>query len=476
MPGTKLNRSQAAALFLALLLAGCVDAPPTTPSQTEIASQDLGLGAEAAPQQSDWWKAFRDPQLDRLVIQLLDNNPSLQSALARIRAAEAELSAARALDYPNVNIDGSETRELLSDDFVYPRPFGGSWQWVGDTQARFRWSLDFWGKQAALIDRARSVGQAAALDASAARLALAGMFSQSYVELLLAWQNIDIAHQTVAERQTILDLTQSRVKAGLENEASLEQAKALLATSRIEVRRSEAQRDMAVHAIAALIGQGAKVYPDIARPAAAVENALPLPAHLPADLLARRPDILAAHARILAAMHGRDAAHADFYPNIDLAAAVGFQSLGLDNAFAGKALVTSVGPAIHLPVFDAGHIRAQYARATADLDAAVADYNGTVVGAVRQTSDALTQVASLAEERQQQQLALDSAGRAFDLAKERYRLGLSGQIPLLTAEATLLSARQQMAALVAQAAIQRVTLLLSVGGGFEPLSKQDVTP
>ena len=476
MPGTKLNRSQAAALFLALLLAGCVDAPPTTPSQTEIASQDLGLGAEAAPQQSDWWKAFRDPQLDRLVIQLLDNNPSLQSALARIRAAEAELSAARALDYPNVNIDGSETRELLSDDFVYPRPFGGSWQWVGDTQARFRWSLDFWGKQAALIDRARSVGQAAALDASAARLALAGMFSQSYVELLLAWQNIDIAHQTVAERQTILDLTQSRVKAGLENEASLEQAKALLATSRIEVRRSEAQRDMTVHAIAALIGQGAKVYPDIARPAAAVENALPLPAHLPADLLARRPDILAAHARILAAMRGRDAAHADFYPNIDLAAAVGFQSLGLDNAFAGKALVTSVGPAIHLPVFDAGHIRAQYARATADLDAAVADYNGTVVGAVRQTSDALTQVASLAEERQQQQLALDSAGRAFDLAKERYRLGLSGQIPLLTAEATLLSARQQMAALVAQAAIQRVTLLLSVGGGFEPLSKQDVTP
>jgi outer membrane protein TolC len=175
-------------------------------------------------------------------------------------------------------------------------------------------------------------------------------------------------------------------------------------------------------------------------------------------------------------MRGRDAAHADFYPNIDLAAGLGFQSVGLDNMFAGSALVTSVGPAIHLPVFDAGHIRAQYARATADLDAAVADYNGTVVGAVRQTSDALTQVASLAEERQQQQLALDSAGRAFDLAKERYRLGLSGQIPLLTAEATLLSARQQMAALVAQAAIQRVTLLLSVGGGFEPLPKQDATP
>jgi NodT family efflux transporter outer membrane factor (OMF) lipoprotein len=473
----RLNRSQAAALFLALPLVGCVDAPPTTPFQTEIASQTLGLSAEPAPQPAgDWWKAFNDPQLDGLVSKLLADNPSLQSALARIRAAEAQLSTERALYYPNINIDSTETRELVSNDYLYPRPFGGSWQWVGDTEARFRWSLDFWGKQEAQIERARSASQAAALDASAARLALAGMFAQSYVQLLLAWQNIDIAHETVAERQTILDLTQSRVKAGLENEASLEQAKALLAMSRMEVRRSEAQRDMAVHAIAALIGEGARAYPDIVRPAAVVENALPLPEHLPVDLLARRPDILAAHARILAAMHGREAAHADFYPDIDLAAAIGFQSIGLDKIFSGQALVAGVGPAIHLPVFDAGRIRAQYARATADLDAAVADYNGTVVSAVRQTSDALTQVESLADERQQQQLALDSASRAFDLAKERYRLGLSGQIPMLTAEATLLSARQQMAALIAQAAVQRVTLLLAVGGGFEPLVKQDATP
>ncbi|HVW73882.1 MAG TPA: efflux transporter outer membrane subunit [Rhizomicrobium sp.] len=472
-----MNRSQAATLFLALLLAGCVDAPPTMPAQTEIVPQTLGLGDQAAPQaQPDWWKAFNDPQLDRLVPQLLASNPSLQGALARIRAAEAVLSGERALYYPNINIDGTETRELVSNDYLYPKPFGGSWQWVGDTEARFRWSLDFWGKQAAEIARARNARQAAALDASAAKLALAGMFAQSYVALLLAWQNIDIAHETVAERQTILDLTQSRVTAGLENEASLEQAKALLALSRIEMRRCEAARDVAVHAIAALIGQGARAYPDISRPSAAVENALPLPEHLPADLLARRPDILAAHARVLAAMQGREAAHADFYPDIDLAGSVGFQSIGLDNIFAGRALVAGVGPAIHLPVFDAGRIRAQYARATADLDAAIADYNGAVVGAVRQASDALTEVASLADQRQQQQLALDSASRAFDLAKERYRLGLSGQIPMLTAEATLLTARQQMAALIAQSTVQRVTLLLSVGGGFEPLPRQDATP
>jgi NodT family efflux transporter outer membrane factor (OMF) lipoprotein len=458
-----------AALLLALPLAACVEAPSTTPSQTQIAPTALGLSVQPAPSvAADWWKGFNDPQLDRLVTQLLASNPTLQGALARIRAAQAELSVARTAQYPSINIDGSETRQLLSNDYLYPRPFGGSWQWVGDAEARFRWSLDFWGKQAALIDRARSASVAAGLDADAARLALAGMFAQSYVELLLAWQNLDIAHQTVDERQAIMDLTQSRVTAGLENEASLEQAKALLAMARIDVRRAEAQRDVGVHAIAALTGQGAEAYAGIARPAAGIENALPLPQSLPADLLARRPDILAAQARILAAVRGRDAAHADFYPNIDLAAFAGFQAVGLANMFSGGAVVAGAGPALHLPIFDAGRIRAQYSRATADLDAAVADYNATVLSAVRQTADALTQVASLADQREQQKLALDSAGRAFNLARERYLLGLSGQIPMLTAEATLLEARRQMAVLVSQAANQRVTLLLSAGGGFAP--------
>ncbi len=465
-----MNVKKSWALLLALPLAACVEAPPTTPSEIEIAPQKLGLSAEAAPRpDAQWWKAFNDPQLDRLVTKLLAGNPTLQGALARIRAAQAELSVARTGTYPNLNIDASETRQLLSNDYLYPRPFGGSWQWVGDAQARLRWSLDFWGKQAALIERARSASEAAALDASAAKLALAGQFAQSYVDLLLAWENIDIVRQTVTERQAILDLTQSRVTAGLENEASLEQAKALLATSRMELRRAEAARDLGIHTIAALIGEGANVYGDIARPSAAVESALPLPEHLPADLLARRPDILAAHARINAAVHGRDAAHADFYPNIDLAAAIGFQAVGLDKMFTGDALVMSAGPAIHLPVFDAGRVRAQYAFATADLDAAVADYNGAVVAAVHQTADALTEVASLADQRHQQQLAVDSATRAFDLARERYRLGLSEQIPMLAAEATLLSARQQMAILITRAASQRIALLLAVGGGFDPV-------
>ncbi len=144
-------------------------------------------------------------------------------------------------------------------------------------------------------------------------------------------------------------------------------------------------------------------------------------------------------------------------------AAIGVQAIGFSSLFTNDALTMGVGPAFHLPIFDAGRIRAQYARATADLDGAVADYNGAVLGAVRDTADALTQVAQ----------PVRPARRAAEGAGQRHprieagrgtltAWGLSDQIPMLTAEATLLTARQQMAALAAQSASQRIT---PVAGG-----------
>ncbi|HEY2836833.1 MAG TPA: efflux transporter outer membrane subunit [Rhizomicrobium sp.] len=456
-------------LLSALLLSACVSAPTTTPQASQIASANLGLSTENAVRfQDEWWKAFSDPQVDRLAGQVLSGNPTLQAALARIRAAQAQLSGARADDLPQVTLDGQEQRLLFSKDYIIPPPFGGTYQWYGQVAANLSWNIDFWGKQAAIIARAKDQTQAAVLDVSAARLALAGALAQTYINLMLAYQDIDIANQTVAEREEILRLTQGRFNAGLENASAVEQAKAVLALARVDVKRREAERDLDVHAVAALAGQGAQAYASIARPIANLDTSLPLPTSLPADLLARRPDILAAQARVEAAAKDRETAHADFYPNINLTALAGFQAIGLSNLLTGDSFTYGAGPAIHLPIFDAGKIRAHYAGATAELDAAVADYNGTVLAAVRQTADAMTQVASLSSQRTDQQDALDSATRSFALAETRYKTGLADQILMLNAESTLLTARQQMATLIANSTIQRVTLLLSVGGGFNP--------
>jgi NodT family efflux transporter outer membrane factor (OMF) lipoprotein len=390
-----------------------------------------------------------------------------------MRGAQAQLSASQAADLPQLTLDGSEQRMLFSKNYVIPPPYGGTWRWYGQVAANLTWNLDFWGKQAALIAKARRTAEAAALDAAAARLALSGAFAQGYIDLLLNYQNGDIARQAVAEREAILNITEGRFRAGLENASAMEQANALLATARADVMRFDAARDNDVHAIAALLGEGADSYADIARPAPDLDAALPLPESLPADLLARRPDILAARARVEAAIQGRAAAHADFYPDINIAALAGFQAIGLSNLLSGDSFTTGIGPAIHLPLFDAGRLKARYAAATAALDEAVADYNGAVVDAVKQAADAMTQVKSLAAQRQQRMAAAQSAARAFSLAQSRYKNGLSTQLPMLTAESTLLSARQALAAVVAQGAVQRVTLLLTLGGGFSQDASHD---
>src|SRR5262249_51404203 len=154
-----------------------------------------------------------------------------------------------------------------------------------------------------------------------------------------------------------------------------------------------------------LIGRGADVYGHIARPQLK-DGALSLPETLPADLLARRADIQAAQARIDATMAGREVARKAFYPDINLAAFVGFAAIGLSPMFSAQSLTYGAGPAIHLPIFDAGKLRADYAGATAGLDAAVADYNASVVGAVKQTADAVTQLRSLEDQADQQRAAL----------------------------------------------------------------------
>jgi NodT family efflux transporter outer membrane factor (OMF) lipoprotein len=456
-------------LASALTLSACAESSATTPQIKEVTADKLGLTGPAAPQFPDqWWTAFKDPQVDRLAGILVRDNPTLAGAIARIRAAQAQFAVAQASDLPQVTLDGQEQRTLFSGNYIIPPPYAGTYRWFGQVGANFSWNLDFWGKQAALIASAQQSADAAALDAQAARLALSGAFAQTYINLYLAYVNGDIADRTLAERQEILDLTQDRFNAGLENASAVEQAKALVALARVDQQRYAAQREMDIHSIAALAGQDAKSYGEITRPTADLDAALPLPTELPADLLARRPDILAARARVNAAAKGREAAHADFYPNINLAALVGFQAIGLSNLISGDSFTMGAGPAIHLPIFDAGKIRAQYAGATAQLDVAVADYNGAVVNAIKQSADAMTQVKSLSAQRADQQAALDSATRAFQLAEERYRTGLSTQIPMLTAEATLLQARQQMAGIIAQSATERVTLLLSVGGGFNP--------
>jgi NodT family efflux transporter outer membrane factor (OMF) lipoprotein len=453
-------------LLLSSSLAACVSAPSTTPSQVALKSDALGLGAAPTPEIADqWWKAFGDPQLDTLIAQAFAGNPSLAAAMARLRAAQSELASNTAATYPQLTADGNEMRERFSGNYIIPPPYGGTTQWIGTVQANLSYSLDLFGKEQNQIDRAGAAANAAGLDATAARLLLAGSVTQSYIALSRAYVLADIAQEDVKQREGVFSLTGGRVRAGLDTLASQKQAEALLAIARENLIRANANRDLAVHQIAALIGRGADAY-NITRPKLD-EAALALPTTLPADLLARRADIAAAHARINAAFSGREVARKAFYPDINLLGVAGWAAIGLGPMFSASALQYGGGAAVHLPIFDAGKIRADYAGATAGLDEAVADYNQTIVNAVKQAADDVTELRTIQDQAAQQRTALAAAESSFDLTTRRYRSGLNPQQNVLDSEATLIQARRQFAALAADTASARVSLLMAMGGGFD---------
>jgi NodT family efflux transporter outer membrane factor (OMF) lipoprotein len=463
-------------LVIGLLLGGCISSHYAPPKERALENPaDLGLSAARAPVAGpQWWTTYQDPQLDRLLREALNDSPTLAQSLARVRKAEAEAAAVHADSWPSIAYDANETRERFSAYDPIPRPYGGSPRWDGRQVFNLSWDLDFWGRQAALVRQANTLSDAAAFDSAGAKLAIAGAVVRSYLELDRAYALIDIAQRTEQQRLDILAITQRRLKAGLDTTIELRQAEGAVADVRVDLTQVHAARDRAIHLLAALSGQGATAHDKIERPQLRANAALVLPTSLPFDLLARRPDVLAAHSRIVSARGGLSAAKAAFYPDIDLLAFAGTSAIGFDNLFRGSARTYGLGSALHLPVFDAGKLRALYRGNAADVDLAVSTYNETVLDAVQQTADQISDIAELDSGLQQQQRSLDAAEEAFRLAAERYRAGLTTYLTVLTTETEVLAARRQRVELLSARNIARVTLLIDVGGDFHLDSPMEV--
>ncbi|MDE2275335.1 MAG: TolC family protein, partial [Burkholderiales bacterium] len=195
-------------------------------------------------------------------------------------------------------------------------------------------------------------------------------------------------------------------------------------------------------------------------------QAVPLPAHVPAELLGRRADITAARWRIEAAGSAIRSARAQFYPNIDFTAFIGLNSVGLDRLLRAGSEQRGIGPALTLPVFDAGRLRANLRGKSADYDAAVESYNSTVIDAVHEAADAIASVQSVARQQAQQAQAQAAAEAGYALAVQRYQAGLGNYLTVLNAETGVLAQRRLAADLKARALDSQITLARALGGGY----------
>ncbi|WP_019140698.1 efflux transporter outer membrane subunit [Noviherbaspirillum massiliense] len=460
-------------LALPLLLGACASYQGIAPSAKQIDSVTLAQPADTVETASDWpqdrwWLGYGDPQLDRLMQRALADSPNLATAQARIARAQAAADLSHANHRPQVGLGADASYGLQSENYLFPKPPlgpGGEYASQGQAGVNFGYELDLWGKNSALIRAAEAQLKAAEYDHAAARLALTTSIARAYVQLAAQYDLQEVLLATQQQREDIRKLTSQRVANGLDTRVELKQAETSEAVLRIELEQLATAMKISRLQLASLVGGMPADADAIGRPA--LSNVVTrIPQNLPLDLLGRRPELAAQRARIEAAIGEADAAKAQFYPNINLSALIGYQAIGLDKLLDPGSMTNSIGAAIRLPIFDGGRLRANYAVRTADIDTAISQYNQSVLNAAQDVAEQLTRVADLSREQAATDEALAAAEEAHRLAMLRYRSGLTPYLTVLTVETQLLAQRRASANLRAKREDLQIALLRALGGGF----------
>jgi NodT family efflux transporter outer membrane factor (OMF) lipoprotein len=474
MTNIRSGLNKAAALGLAAVLAACASPEGLHPTARKLdaaslqAGESLGpasLSAAAWPTQ-EWWRRYGDPQLDALVAEALAHSPSLRLAQARIRQAAAFAGAAQAAAGPQLGASVRSNRQEFSEHGTTPPPVAGTWKWVNEASLNFSYEFDFWGKHEAAIEAAVGRTRAAEVDGHAARLVLVTGILRSYVRLQQAWQQRDIAEATLKQREHVLALTRQRVAARIDSALELKQAESQLPAARVQIAQLNEAIALARTELAALAGQGPDRGLALERPRLRENRASLLPSALPAELIGRRPDVVAQRWRAEAADKEIEVARGQFYPNISLTALLGAQRLGFADWMTAGSRIAGIGPAVSLPIFDAGRLRSGLAARNAEYDIAVEQYNATVVDAVRDVVSQLVSLRWLEEQRVQQGEALATTTQARELALQRYRAGIGNYLQVLAAESQLLATQRLALDLDMRAIELDASLARALGGGL----------
>jgi len=460
----------------ALALGGCASfdglapqAQPNDPNQRTLAAVSPSAASAPWPRQ-DWWQGFQDPQLTRLIQEGLAGNPTLKVADARMRRAAAEAGLAEAKLYPRLDASASVIGQRFDENSLYPSPPAGEFHTNNRMALEGSYSLDLWGGHEAAFRAALGQVQASAVEAQAARLDLADAIAQAYVRLALAFEQRQISQELLRQKQEIFTLSAKLVSAGLITEIEQRQAEAAIAATKAEIAGNEEAIALTRQELAALVGSGPERGASIERPRLRLTQAIGLPSTLPAELLGRRPEIVARRWRIEAAGHTIEAAKTEFYPNLNLSAFLGVQSIGLASFLKAGSLMVGAGPAVTLPIFDAGRLRSNLAAADADLDLLVEQYNAALVEALREIAGQLTSWQANQSRLEQEQLATRRLDQAYRLALLRYREGVANYLTVLSAEGDLIAARRREAEARVRQYTLSIGLIHALGGGFTPQS------
>ena len=460
------------AVFSLALLSACAQIPSSDSSEAisplkRHQSERSLAGQSTHWPQAAWWHSYGDTQLDALITEGLKNSPSMAIAEARLRRALAATQVTDSASQPQVTAQANPTLQKQSYNYLFPPdaiPHG--WHDYGLATLNVSWEIDFWGKNRAALAAATSLQEASAADVAQARLILAASIAQAYGELARIFVAIDTASAGVTVRSKTLELLNKRHAHGLEALGAIRQAEARKAAAEEDVLALKEQLGLQRNRIAALIGSGPDRALAITRPTLIVDKAFGVPRQLPLELLGRRPDIVASRLRVEASEKNIDKQKAEFYPNVNLGAFIGLQTLGLNALTRSGSDFGSVGPTISLPIFNGGRLRGQLRSTQAERDEAIGTYQQTVTQALQEVADAVLSQKALAKQLDKLTQAANAARDAHRIVNNRYKGGLSNYLEVLTAEEALLSSLRTLRDMQSRSFTLDVALIKALGGGY----------
>jgi NodT family efflux transporter outer membrane factor (OMF) lipoprotein len=475
---------RALALF-AGLAAGCTVGPNYQPPRTGVPERYLeapgGAGLSDA-QLASWWRSFGDPQLSALVEAALAQNLDIESAAARIREARALERAAGASALPQVDAQGSVTRQRISENAIPAPPGGGApggggfalpgqefttWR-VGFDAA---WEVDLFGRNVREREAARARTGAAVWNRRDWEVTVAAEVASAHFRLRALQQQIANAEAELARQQRFVSLVSARARGGLVTGQDVEQQRSEAASAAAAIPALEAQAKAQVHALGVLVGST----PDALAAQLAQPGALPaapnIPAGLPSDLLRRRPDIRAAERELAAATADIGVAVADLYPRFSLTAAPALVSTALTSLLEWGSRSFSAAAAIDWPLFDGGRRRATVEARTARQEQALIAYRKAVLTALQEVEDALSRTDGDRRQIAELEVALAAASRAEEIARTRYRGGLVTYSDVLLAQARRLQLEDRLIETKGALASDTAALFKALGGGWPEIAQ-----
>lgn len=428
---------------------------------------------------ANWWTLFGDSQLSDLIEQALEDNPSLQIAEAKIRSAQYNAEAVRSYLFPTLFATGNLEPTRLSKTTIPPtQGFGNTLPPIPVGAPPFNFTeyqlalnilydFDVWGKLRNNLKSAWGEYQARIADAAFVRLGISIAVAEAYFHLQIALHRQEIAEQLVANRSQLSALTQNRQQRNLDSALQTLQTQENLAGAigdRTLVLSTIAQQ---THQLNTYLGGDFSTQIDIRPVDTALLESVPLPKELPLHLLSNRPDITAQLWLIEAAGKQVEVAQAGFYPDFNLMGSAGFNTIFLQTFFQNRSTFGFIEPAVTLPLFTGGLLKANLDNSVVNLDRAIIEYNDLILRATKEVLDGIEVLQFTHAHLKQAHTETDSQKKMYQLRQQRAKTGLDSALTLLSSQTTWLAAQDRELEILDQTLGALLALIKALGGGYK---------